>query len=296
MALHGLLTLPISQVVISAACTCPPVTVGQPSRAHFVYSSPSANRKLILSSCSNNNPYTVAGAMEVAAGEEEHELKLLGTWRGPFALRVRLALNFKGLSYEYQEEDLANKSKLLLESNPVNKKVPVLIHNGVPICESLAILEYVDEVYRGIGPCLLPADPYQRARARFWAAYIDNKLVAPWWKMFVGKTNKEKDEGRKQTLAAVEMLEGALGECSKGKTFFGGDNVGYIDVVLGGMVAWMLGTKALCGVELLHATKTPLLLGWMESFGGLEPAKVVLPEVDRLVEFAKMKRAQRTLI
>ncbi|KAI4983061.1 hypothetical protein ZWY2020_023553 [Hordeum vulgare] len=191
--------------------------------------------------------------MEVAAGEEEHELKLLGTWRGPFALRVRLALNFKGLSYEYQEEDLANKSKLLLESNPVNKKVPVLIHNGVPI-------------------------------------------FAPWWKMFVGKTDKEKDEGRKQTLAAVEMLEGALGECSKGKTFFGGDNVGYIDVVLGGMVAWMLGTKALCGVQLLHASKTPLLLGWMESFGGLEPAKVVLPEVDRLVEFAKMKRAQRTLI
>lgn len=232
----------------------------------------------------------------MAAGEDEHELKLLGTWRGPFAMRVRLALNFKGLSYEYQEEDLANKSDLLLVSNPVNKKVPVLIHNGMPICESLAILEYIDEVYHGIGPSLLPAHPYQRARARFWATYIDNKLVAPWWKMFVGKTDKEKDEGTKQTLAAVDMLERALRECSKGKPFFGGDNVGYVDVVLGGMVARMQGTEALCGVELLHATKTPLLLAWMERFGEMEPAKVVLPKVDRLVEFAKMKRAQRALI
>lgn len=122
------------------------------------------------------------------------------------------------------------------------------------------------------------------------------QLVAPWWKMFVGKTDKDKDEGTKQTLAAVETLEGALKECSRGKQFFGGDHVGYIDIVLGGMVAWMQGTEALCGVELLDATKTPLLVAWIERFSGLKPAKMVLPDLDRLVEFAKMKRAQRTLI
>ena len=38
------------------------------------------------------------------------------------------------------------------------------------------------------------------------------QLGTPWWKMFVDKTDKEKDEGTKQTLAAVEMLEGALQE------------------------------------------------------------------------------------
>ena len=114
----------------------------------------------------------------MAAGEDEHELKLLGTWRGPFAMRVRLALNFKGLSYEFVEQDLDNKSDLLLTSNPVHKKVPVLIHNGKPICESVVILEYIDEAYGSTGPSLLPTDPYERAIARFWVDYIDQKVYS----------------------------------------------------------------------------------------------------------------------
>ena len=105
------------------------------------------------------------------------ELTLLGFWGSPFVLRVRLALSFMGLSYQYLEEDLKNKSELLLKSNPVQKKVPVLIHNGKPICETQIILQYLDEVYGGNScPSLLPADPYDRAMARFWAAYIDDKV------------------------------------------------------------------------------------------------------------------------
>eukprot|EP00261_Vitis_vinifera_P031343 XP_019072586.1 PREDICTED: glutathione S-transferase U25-like [Vitis vinifera] len=102
------------------------------------------------------------------------EIILLDFWPSMFGIRVRLALAEKGLKYEYKEEDLRNKSPLLLEMNPVHKKIPVLIHNGKPICESLIIVQYIDEVWHDKSP-LLPSDPYQRAQARFWADYVDKK-------------------------------------------------------------------------------------------------------------------------
>ena len=106
------------------------------------------------------------------AGKED--LKLLGLPLSPFVISVRMALNMKGVSYEYVDEDPSNKSELLLKSNPVHKKVPVLIHNGKPICESLVILQYVDELFAGRS--ILPTDPYERATARFWAAYAGDKV------------------------------------------------------------------------------------------------------------------------
>ncbi|WMV39537.1 hypothetical protein MTR67_032922 [Solanum verrucosum] len=89
-------------------------------------------------------------------------------------MRVRIALAEKEVKYEYKEEDLRNKSPLLLQMNPIHKKIPVLIHNGKPICESLIGVEYIDEVWKDKSP-LLPSDPYERAQARFWGDYIDKK-------------------------------------------------------------------------------------------------------------------------
>ncbi|KAL6641359.1 hypothetical protein ACP70R_019540 [Stipagrostis hirtigluma subsp. patula] len=220
------------------------------------------------------------------------DLKLLGMWASPFVTRAKLALHIKGLSYEYVEEDLGNKSELLLSSNPVHKAVPVLIHNGKPVCESAVVVQYIDDAFAGAGPSLLPADPYERAVARFWAAYVEDKLVTPWGRVFRVKTDEARAEAMNQTIAAVDALEGGLRECSGGKNFFGGDSVGYVDVLLGGLVPWIKATARLSGAELIDAAKTPLLAAWMERFCELDAAKAVLQDVDAVVEYAKAVQAR----
>ncbi|XP_021831875.1 probable glutathione S-transferase [Prunus avium] len=106
----------------------------------------------------------------------DDEVVVLGFWPSMYGTRATIALDEKGVKYEYREEDLRNKSSLLLQMNPVQKKIPVLIHNGKPVCESLIIVQYIDEVWEGKAP-LLPSDPYQRARARVWADFIDKKVI-----------------------------------------------------------------------------------------------------------------------
>ena len=61
---------------------------------------------------------------------------------------------------------------LLLQMNPVHKKIPVLVHDGKPVCESV---QYIDEVWKDKAP-LMPSDPYERAQSRFWADFVDNKV------------------------------------------------------------------------------------------------------------------------
>ncbi|CAL5403222.1 unnamed protein product [Camellia sinensis] len=142
------------------------------------------------------------------------EVILLDFWVSPFATRVKIALAEKGVEYESREEDRSNKSPLLLKMNPVHKQVPVLIHNGKPVCESLIIVQYIDEVWNHKSP-LLPCDPHQRAQARFWADFVDKKCEA-------------QEAAKNDLIGCLEPLEGELGD----KPYFGGDTFGFVDVAL----------------------------------------------------------------
>ncbi|CAA2955261.1 glutathione S-transferase U17-like [Olea europaea subsp. europaea] len=102
-------------------------------------------------------------------------VQLLGASPSPYVNRVQMALKLKSVEYEFIEENPHIKSERLLKANPVLKKIPVLIHDGEPICESLLIVQYIDDAWNN-GPSLLPSDPQDAYLARFWALYIDDKV------------------------------------------------------------------------------------------------------------------------
>ncbi|CAL9042874.1 unnamed protein product [Musa banksii] len=113
------------------------------------------------------------------ADAEPKGVVLLDVLKNTFGQRCRIALAEKGVEYEFREENLRDKSPLLLKSNPVHKRIPVLIHDGKPVCESPIIVQYIDEAWPHRAP-LLPADPYARAQARFWADVVDKKVRPPY--------------------------------------------------------------------------------------------------------------------
>ncbi|KAG2599942.1 probable glutathione S-transferase GSTU6 isoform X1 [Panicum virgatum] len=218
------------------------------------------------------------------------ELQLLGSWYSPYAIRAKVALGLKGLSYQYLEEDLSSKSDLLLKSNPVHKKVPVLVHGGRPVCESLVVVQYVDEAWAGTGPPLLPADARDRATARFWAAFIDDKVpyfFKAWRELFRSTTDGQRAEAFGNVVPQVETLEQAFMECSKGKAFFGGDAIGLADIALGSFLVWIQVVDEVSGTKLLDGARFPGLAAWAERFLSVDAVKDAMPEFERLLEHYK---------
>ena len=100
--------------------------------------------------------------------------RLYDYYRSSAAYRVRIALNLKGLSYQTIPVHLVkNGGEQLSDAyRAINPQglVPVLLHQGHVLTQSLAICEYLDECF-GQYP-LLPADSLQRARVRSLALQV----------------------------------------------------------------------------------------------------------------------------
>ncbi|KAJ1290015.1 hypothetical protein BS78_02G209800 [Paspalum vaginatum] len=216
----------------------------------------------------------------------EKGVKLLGMWASPMVNRVEWALRLKGVEYEYVDEDLANKSADLLRHNPVTKKVPVLVHDGKPIAESTIIVEYIDEAWKGGYP-IMPADPYERAQARFWARFAEEKCSSALYPIFTA-TGEPLRKAVHEAQQCLKTLETAL----EGKKFFGGDGVGYLDIVVGWYAHWLPIIEEISGASVVTSEELPLMKAWFDRILAVDAVKAALPDRDRLLAANKARREQ----
>nr|GLL47210.1 probable glutathione S-transferase parA [Ipomoea trifida] len=211
----------------------------------------------------------------------DDKVVLLDTDVSMFAMRPKMALALKGIHYQSKAEDLTNKSSLLLEMNPVHNKVPVLIHNGKPVCESLIILDYIDEVWKDKFP-LLPSDPYKRAQARFWADFIDKKIFEC-LKAWMFKTKDAK--GIKEELVEkLKVLEGELGE----EAYYGGERIGFLDLALLSYYNWLLTFEK--DTEFSVEAEIPKLSEWSKRCLQNESVSTSLADPLKIYEFTLQMR------
>jgi glutathione S-transferase len=199
----------------------------------------------------------------------------------------------------------------------VHKLVPVLLHGDRAVCESLVIVQYIDEAFHG--PPLLPADPYGRAQARFWASFIDGKVTEPslslyeiWLKFalvypsnlntlqfsrpfllsFWMEDGPRKQEFVKEAKGNLALLEGQL----QGKSFFGGDAVGLVDIAASGLALWVGVFEEVAGVRVLSSEEHPALCRWAERYVNHASVKECLPSRDELVSmFSASQEAYKLL-
>ncbi|TMH41951.1 MAG: maleylacetoacetate isomerase [Betaproteobacteria bacterium] len=167
-------------------------------------------------------------------------MKLYTFFRSSASFRVRIALNHKGLTYEHAGVSLPKGEHLEAGYKSVNPQglVPALEDGGRLVTQSLAIIEYLDEVHPG--PRLLPVAPLDRAYVRAFAQIIAceihplNNLRT---RKYIAKTYKQDEEGvnawyRHWIAEGFQMMEAFLAQEKKNGKYCYRDQVTMADCCL----------------------------------------------------------------
>ncbi len=168
--------------------------------------------------------------------------KLYSFWRSSAAFRVRIALNLKNMGYEIIPIHLSKNGgeqmgEVYSSKNP-NRLVPLFEDDQKSIHQSLAIIEYLEEVQPE--PALLPKVAIDRAWVRSVAMDItsdihpiNNVRVLRYLIKKLGISNESKDEWYQHWVkVGLESIEKQLSNDSRVGRFAYGDQPGLIDICL----------------------------------------------------------------
>lgn len=169
-------------------------------------------------------------------------LQLYSYWRSSAAYRVRIGLNLKGLAYDLVPVHLLRDGgeQHAAEYRAVNPQelVPVLAHGHRRLGQSLAILEYLDEVWPS--PSLLPGTARARARVRALALLVacdvhplNNLRVLQFFDQEWHVPQSERDDWILHWMrTGLSALETALAGSAQTGRFCHGDAPGLADCCL----------------------------------------------------------------
>jgi maleylacetoacetate isomerase len=168
-------------------------------------------------------------------------MKLIGYFRSSAAYRVRIALNLKGITVEHASRHLRKGEHTAPDYVALNpqKLVPALVlDNGQVLSQSLAILEYLDEICPQ--PPLLPVNPVDRARVRSLALIvaadihpIQNLRVMTYLRQNFGQTEESAFAWSRHWIeTGFEAYEASVARDRKTGTFSHGDQPTLADLCL----------------------------------------------------------------
>ncbi len=170
-------------------------------------------------------------------------IQLYGFWRSIASFRVRVALRLKGLPFEEIPIDILSGEQFEPGYETVNAErvVPTFIHDGHSVFQSLAIIEYLDEIQPK--PRLIPDDTKERAYARSLALMTiadAHPLVTPRVRNHLAKTfgadaKAIEDWGKHWTVEGLTTYERLLARRAPAP-FALGNEPGLADICIAGHV------------------------------------------------------------
>jgi maleylpyruvate isomerase len=170
-------------------------------------------------------------------------IQLYGFWRSIASFRVRVALRLKGLSFDEIPIDILSGEQFDPGYETVNAErvVPTFIHDGHSVFQSLAIIEYLDEIQPK--PRLIPDDIKERAYARSLALMTiadSHPLVTPRVRNHLAKTfgadaKAIEDWGKHWTIEGLATYERLLARRAPAPFALGAEP-GLADICIAGQV------------------------------------------------------------